>query len=284
MKKGLLLIFFIQMSLFVFSQSDSTAYQRFFAYYLKQYKEESKQPLGNFFVVLTNAAQNTFFVENPLFVNALTELSNRLNISEDVAFDSLFQKTLRDAKENYLWVNSLEIYNKEKPFFELYNHHLCNCLTQQISKKDRMDKLMAALQTCTGRLIVDTGYTNAMKRIAGDKTLNDLNKLQNYLTMYVYQNCEIINYKFNEAAFGYPVYGQYNSGLELLKETQAENAIKYFKAKQLDSLSNIFPNHKKFMKTFNTILSKSKANGVTFRSNYMARRKDENPKTYVTLF
>lgn len=130
----------------------------------------------------------------------------------------------------------------------------------------------------------DTAFLKAIKEIAGEKTINDLFKLQQYLVIYIYQNCEIINYKFNETIFNYPVYEQHYSGLRQLKCKEAENIISFFRKKQLDSLAIIFPRYQKFIPVLNKINLKTKGNKTTIDSYFSRNTADSLPKTTLTVF
>lgn len=281
--KSLFILFFLQVNICCIAQRDSSAYQRFYADMVKAYASFSKKPLKNFYEALSNAAEYSFNVFNPHFTKALTETIQQFHLEERNALDSLFKRTLTDLRNNDLWISSKEIYETQKPILDVYTRFLCPCLTQEVKNTSRMKDLVNAMQTCAINLIKDTAYLNTVKRVAGDKTMNDLLKLQSYMSISIYQDCKIVNDKFNETIFNYPVYEQYVSGLREAKGEEAKKAILYFKNKKFDSLSLIFPNYRKFIPELTKLVSKLNLPDVYVEAYYTATREQTTPHVNVSL-
>lgn len=267
-----------------FSQTDSTAYQKFFAGFLDIYKHFSKPPLKNYYEVINNAAKFSFTTFDPLFVNALAETAKKNKVAEKDALEMLFDRVYTDLKKDYLWVMALDIYESKKELFEVYFNSLCPCFTSKVSKTDGMEKFVEVQKQCTYEMITDTIFINKLKTVAGGTTMNQLYEVANYLTLYLYGNCEILFYKFNETIKGSPVFEQYLSGIKFLKSWEGEAAIRYFKTSQADSLSLIFPDYKKYRSEFEKIITNTGGKTVTTRSYFVAQRQDGLPKIYVSFY
>jgi hypothetical protein len=260
-----LLLTAVCFSLRVFSQSDSTAYQIFYADFLSLYKEIAAAPLKNYYDALDKTASFTFTPLNPRFVSALSQTTSVNNVSEANAVDSLFLKVFNQLKTGDLWLNAKEIYKTNEEAFTSYNDYLCPCISSKITNADMMDKLLAVVKKCSYDLVKDSSFINTIKKAGKNNTLNEFYRLQQYFSMYVYNNCDILNYKMNETIKNSSVFSQYYAGINYLKKREGENAIRFFNNKQWDSLAIIFPGYKKYTAIFNKILIKlKKSSGIAY--------------------
>jgi hypothetical protein len=267
-----------------FSQTDSTAYQKFFAEFLAIYKDFSKPPFKNYYQVISNTAKFSFTTSDPLFVNALAETAEKNKVAEKDALEILFDRVYTDLKNNYLWVMSQDIYRGKKDMFEVYFNSLCPCFTSKVSKTDMMEKFLEVQKRCNYELTTDTIFLNKLKTVAGGTTLKELYDVANYLAMYMYGNCDILYYRFNETIKSTPVLEQYLSGINFLKSREGEAVIRYFKAKQPDSLSLIFPGYKKYSSEFEKITTNTDAKTVTTRGYFISQRQGGLPTIYVRFY
>ena len=90
--KSFLTVLLLFLKLQGFSQSDSTAYQKFFADFLNDYRELSQLPIYNYNDVLSNTGKLAFTLSNPLFKEAISDMANRSKIEEMDAITLLFDK------------------------------------------------------------------------------------------------------------------------------------------------------------------------------------------------
>lgn len=267
-KKLIFTLFLFLHSFFVFSQTESTQYQKFFADFLGFYKEFSKPPLKNYYDVLSNTAKFSFDVTNPLFINALSAISTEKNVSEEEAVDLLLRRVFRDLKKGQLWVMAPDIYNSKKEMFALYYTKLCGCLNSKVKPSNLMDdNFVEAQNQCISEMVTDTAFLNKLRLIAGGTTLNDMYNVSNYLTVYMYGNCEIFYDKLNGSIFSTGVV-QYLSGIEFLKKQQGQSVIRYFRLGQWDSLSAIFPEYKKHKNELQKIVANTSGKDIVTKGYY----------------
>jgi hypothetical protein len=236
-----------------FSQNGCSHYKTFYNGFLSRYMEQTKPPLQNYYEALSNAAKSSFTPYNPYFEKALSETIKNDKLSEMDALDTLFNRVFREIKLKGLWINATEIYNDKKELFEVYNRYQCPCYTSKVKNTDRMEKLLKAVQDCTGDMVKDTAFINGIRQKGGNNTLNDLFALQQYASLYMYANCEIINSKLNESIKNYPVYEMYFAWVSAVKVEEGKNVMRYFRNKQYDSLAVIFPGYRKYINEFNKI-------------------------------
>ena len=281
--RALPLIFFLQLNFPGFSQTDSTAVQKFIATFLTEYKELSKPPVKNYYKVLSNSAKLNFTVSNPFFLKALTEISQKYKVEERAALDSLFTQTFTYLKNNSIWISNNEIYKTQKQLFDIYINSLCPCLASKIKRTDLMQKMLTAIEGCSSALIKDSAFITRIKAKAGQRTLDELYDVNPYLAIYTYQNCELLNYKWNETILLAPVHEQYFSDLSVTKTNEAERAIKYFKTGQFDSLVLIFPQYKDFTDEFDKIVPVMNQPDITIKSVFIRNMEGNMPKIIITI-
>ena len=267
MQKKIIFTFFILHAAFAgFSQKDSSQYQKFFAKFLYLYKDFSKPPLKNYYEVLSNTAKFSFNVSDPLFVNALAEISKEKKVLEEVVIDLLLEQIFTDLRKN-LWISAQDIYNSKKEMFVLYNEQLCGCLNSKVKASDMGEKFLEAQKQCTAALVSDTVFLNKLKAIAGGATLNEMYAVSNYLTVYMYGNCDLFYDKLNGTIFNTGAE-QYFFGIKRLKAQQGESSIRYFKLRQLDSLLIIFPDFKKYNNELQKAIINSNGKNASVKGNY----------------
>lgn len=267
-----------------FSQTDSTTYQKFFAEFLAVYKHFSKPPLKNYYEVISNTARYSFSTFDPLFINALEETTKKNKVAEKDALEILFDQVYKDLKNDFLWVMAQDIYQNKKKMFQVYSNSLCPCLTAKVSKTDMMEKFLEAQKKCTYEMIADTTFINNLKTVAGGTTIQELFAVSNYLAMYMYGNCDLMFYKFNQTLKSTPVFEQYLSGINFRKSYEGEAAIRFFKTRQYDSLSLIFPGYKKYLNEFEKTISLTSGKMVVTRSYFVGQRVKGLPTIYLTFY
>jgi hypothetical protein len=250
------------------AQSELSSYHNFMNILVDNYKKFSKPPLDNYYVILSNTAKTSFSIRNPYFIKALASISKENKISEQVALDTLFVRSFKDLRSKSIWVSSPTVFENEKEFFKIYNTKICPCLTKNVSKDDDLQKMVKVQQACIAGVILDTSFTNEIKLKAGSKTINDLYKLQSYFAMYFYENCDILNYKFNESFKNSIVYERYEAEVSSEKIRDVEKVIRFFKTNKIDSLKILFPNFLKFKNELTKIVQYANNKGTTFRPFY----------------
>ena len=263
-----LVIFFFMASFSCFAQNDSTAYQRLYADLVKIYTIASKPPVKNFYDVLLRAASVTFNPYNPHFPKAVVEISQQYHIEERIAVDTLFNLSFRELTNNDLWKPFEDVYQAQKPLFDYYNSGLCPCLTTAVTKTDTERMLALSVQNCIAGIGKDTAYVNGMKRVAGNRTFDEMSAVEPYMFLAIYQDCEILNYKVNKSIFDGGVYHKYLSAVTDKKFKEAWDVARYLKNKKMDSLETVFPNYKKFMPELTRFASKLNQPEITTELNY----------------
>lgn len=267
LKKVLFTLFLLHATFAAFSQTDSSQYQKFFAEFLTLYKDFSKPPLKNYYEVLSNAGKFSCDIKDPLFVNALSEISKEKKIQEEEAIDLLLERVYADLRKQYLWISSTDVYDSKKEMFALYNENLCGCLNSKVKSSDMGEVFLKAQKECTTAMIYDTVFRNKLKTIAGGTTLNEMYAVSNYLTIYMYGNCDVFYDKLNWTIFSTGAE-QYFFGIKYLKARQGESSIKYFRAGQLDSLSLIFPDYQKYKSELQKAIASNKGKNFYTKGSY----------------
>lgn len=267
LKKIIFTLFLLHVVFEGFSQKDSSQYQKFFAKFLSLYRDFSKPPLKNYYEVLSNTGKFSFNVSDLLLVNALTEISKEKKVLEEEAIDSLLEQVYTDLRKKYLWVTSQDIYDSKKEMFALYNEKLCGCLNSKVKASDMGEKFLEAQRQCNAALVYDTVFLNKLKTIAGGATLNEMYAVSNYLTVYMYGNCDVFYDKLNRTIFGTGAE-QYFWGINYLKAQQGESSIRYFRLGQFDSLSLIFPNFRKYKSELQKVIINSNGKNVSVKGYY----------------
>jgi hypothetical protein len=266
-KKLIFTLFLLPAAFSGFSQKDSSQYQKFFSRFLSLYKNFSKPPLKNYYEILSNTAKFSCNVTDPLFVNTLAEISTEKKFLEEKAIDLLLERAYTDLRKEYLWIASRDVYESKKEMFYLYNEKLCGCLNSKVKSSDMGERFLAAQKECTIALVYDTVFINKLKTIAGGATLNEMYAVSNYLTIYMYGNCDVFYDKLNASIFNTGAE-QYFLGIKYLKAQQGESAIRYFRLGQLDSLSLIFPDYRKYKSELQKAISNSNGKTVYAKGFY----------------
>jgi hypothetical protein len=265
-----LLFVFIFVSTASYSQKDSTAYERFFTGVLASYKTFAKPPMKNFLESFSNIGRHNFSVYNPLFRIALKEISAEKNIEESAAVEELFQKSFKDLLP-HLWINAQEIYTEYYSLFFEYNTKMCPCITKQVKKEDNMNVVLKATNNCIAVIATDTAYLRKSKAYAANKTANELNTLQQYATLYAYQQCSILNIKFSEVILNEPVLSTYFAELESMQMYKGIRVIEHYRDKKFDSLKAIFPAYKNFLPALDKAVKILKQPGITMRPAHVSQ-------------
>ncbi len=276
-KLSFLIIFFLQISFVSMGQNDSLIYSNL----LNVYKKESKPPINNYFIVLSNTATGAFNIENKNFANALFAFSKSNKISEKDALEKMFIKTFSKFNKEGLWIYSENIYSENKKLLESFYNSVCPCISSKVN--DNMQKILSSLQQCTTTLFKDSNYIKNVKSTLGEKSLNEFYNLKQYFTIYMYQNCPIINKSFNESILYSSVYDQYNKSVSNVKRASAENALKYFINNQFDSLQIVFPNYNKYQKEFFQIKKLMKDKSLVKNSYYNSYNIERGNNVRITL-
>lgn len=257
------------------SAQANPARDKFYNYFLDVYTQLSQGPLVNYFTNLNNTFEISFATENKLFVPALTEIANRYKISEEVAADSLFKYSINKLVAEKLWVTYGDVYKDYNRAFKAYSDAFCPCITEKYKPTDYLDKMMPILQQCVASIITDTAAITNIRLNAGDKTLNEIFRKQQYFSLYLYQNCDIVRQAFDQT-LRQQAYGSYASTRSIEKGDRVTKALEYFKNKKLDSLAIIFPSFKKYTKELNEGLALSKEKNVKYSAYSLTEGNEMN--------
>lgn len=233
---------------------------------------------------METASKFTFTLANPPFVKVLNETTRTLNIDAEAAIDTIFKRTYRDLRRDYIWISSQDIYKNNSELFSAANNALCPCITSSVKQTDLMQQVIAALERCSPLILNDSLYVQKMRTLTSGKTTDELNKQQQSFAIFVFENCDIIYYKFIETIFRYPVFDQFYRDLSNIEIAKAESAIKYFNAKQLDSLRTIFPGYARYIKELNKATLLLKQKDARMLSSYRRMHGEKMPKTTVGIF
>lgn len=259
----------------VTTAQSSPARDKFFTFFNESYQEIAKPPLVNYFVNLNNAIELSFSTENKYFIPALTETAARYKISEAAAADSLYYYSLNKLLAEKLWIGYDDIYKDYQAAFKAYNDAFCPCITKNFKATDYIEKMMPVLQKCIAEFVTDTAAQSNIRRYAGDKTLNDIFRRQQYFSLYIYQNCEVVKASMNQV-LRQEAYSGYAAARSSEKNNRAKNAVNYYRDKKLDSLAIIFPNYKKFTKELNEAVVLAKANGTRYTAYFLSNGEEKN--------
>lgn len=251
------------------SQKDSTAYQKFFAAFLASYQQQIPAPNKNFLQIFSLSAQINFSGYNPLFQKALAEMQAGKTGAESEKVEALYWKCFTDLKP-LLWVAAQKMYADNEKLFSKYHALICPCISAKLTSSDRMEAMLSALNQCSANISKDTAYVNNARMIAAGKTASELNAIQSYAFLYVYQHCDVVFQKISEVVLNEPVLTTYLNEVEETQRLKSLRVIEYYQQKKFDSLSVIFPNYRKFTAALDKAIVLKKAKGVELRSRYFA--------------
>lgn len=268
----------------VFSQNDSSAYQKFYADFITVYKDVYKPPVKNYYEALTKTCNFTFNAFNPNLSKALKEVSGTYTISEKEALDTLFTKVFTQIKNKDIWICAPDIYAKNQDFFGTYNDRLCPCYTSKVAATDPSEKLLKVLQECNYAIAKDTAFFRVLFKSNSQHTAKDFILLQQYFSLYTYANCPVINYHQNESIKNAAAFDQYFNSLSLLKRWEGENVVRYYKTKMLDSLVAIFPGYKKYEGELKKAAKKMETGNVVLRGSYNAFAAGKSPDLLLQFY
>lgn len=268
--KHLATLFILFYSINAFAQIETLNERNFRNIFIENYQELSKPPLKNYFVILDNTIKTSFTIDNPFFIGAIEEIGKQNKINQRQSLDTLFNRSFKYLRQNSIWVSSPKVLEKDKDFFQVYNTEICPCLTSSVKKSDKLEIMVDAQKNCFSKLLFDTTMVNKIKAKGGTKTLNDISKLQPYFAMFFYENCDILNYKFNETLNNIAVE-QYSNEVSKNKIKDVENLIKYYNSNKLDTLKIMFPNYLKFKIEFDNLIELTKKKDVNFRYFYTGK-------------
>ena len=268
----------------LFSQNDSSAYQKFYSDFINLYKDTYKPPANNYYEALTKTCNYTFNAFNPKLSAALKEISGNSLIAEKEALDTLFLKVFAQLKTKDIWIGATDIYSDNQDFFRTYNDRICPCYTSKISATDPGEKLLKVLQDCNYAIGKDTAFLRVLLQSNSKHTAKDFIRLQQYFSLYIYANCPVINYHQNESLKYAAAFDQYYNSLSLLKRWEGENVVRYYKNKMLDSLVAIFPQYKKYEAELKTAAKKMEAGNVVLRGSYNAIAAGKSPELSVQFY
>lgn len=249
------------------AQKTGPAQEEFYNSFASAYLEISKPPMHNYFVNLNKTIKYSFATENKFFAPALAEMRVRHNIKERDAADSLFIFSMNKLIAEKLWANNAEVYSENELAFKGYEQALCPCITANFKATYEIDKMMPVLQQCITKLVSDTAGLNSIRRYAGDKTLNDIFKNQQYFSLYIYQNCDVVKRFFNEILRS-EAYVNYTYAVASTKRNLAQNVLNYYRDKKIDSLAIIFPAYKKYVADLNAALVLTRKKNTQTTAHY----------------
>lgn len=263
------------------AQNASPARDKFYAYFTEVYLELSKPPLLNYYENLNNTIALSFSNENKTFIPALMELAARYKISEEDAADSLYQYSLRKLVAEKFWITFDDVYKEYNQAFKAYSDGLCPCITERLKPTDFFERLSPVLQECVARLITDSTTATNIRLSAGDKTMNEIFRKQQYFSMYLYQNCNTVRQALNQVLRS-EAYSSYASVRTEEKGNRAKNILRYYRDKKMDSLTAVFPTYKKFTNELNSAIEILRTKGAN--SSAYSLTEDNNVTAVVNFF
>lgn len=263
------------------AQNTSPARDKFFAYFTEVYLELSKPPLLNYYENLNNTIALSFSNENKTFIPALMELATKYKISEEDAADSLYQYSLRKLVAEKFWVTFGDVYKEYNQAFKAYSDALCPCITEKLKPTDFFERLSPVLQECIARIVIDSTTATNIRLYAGDKTMNEIFRKQQYFSMYLYQNCNTVKQALNQLLRS-EAYSSYASVRTEEKGNRAKNILRYYRDKKMDSLALVFPTYKKFTSELNDAVALLKTKGAN--SSAYSLTEDNNVTAVVNFF
>ena len=251
------------------AQSNSKKYDKFIVTLLKNYELSFNSNNTNYFEVLNSTANRTFNLKDSSFLSILLELETTLKVNEEVALDTLFKSKFSVLKK-HLWDPTLNIYTNEQKVLLTFDSYMCSCISKKINKNYLTEQSIKDFQECSSNLSKDINYITDIRKAAGNMNINSILTNKTIPIISVYENCDIINYRFNNAIYRSEVKEKYYTEIARMKKNQGLNVLKYFRLKQYDSLKIIFPDYKKYKVELNKIISKINADtSIEVRPFYM---------------
>ena len=243
------------------AQNNITAKDKFYNYFVEVYIELSKPPLVNYFDNLSNTIEVSFARENNTFIPALAEIAKGGKISEEAASDSLYRYVIKKLLAEKLWANYGDTYKEYGAGFQSYNDALCPCLAENFKENEYVQKLAGAMQNCVGKIATDSAVVAGIREKIGGKSWNELSRKQQYLTLYIYEHCDVMQKAMNQS-LRQQAYSSYDAARSMEKSNRAKDLLSYFRDKKMDSLARIFPSYKKFTKELAEALALSQTKGT----------------------
>jgi hypothetical protein len=253
------------------AQADSLHVAKFQTDVINVYLDISKVSKENYFQILSKTAEYAFSDENQNYSKAILEISRSQNLTEAKALEKLFEETYAVLRKDFLWNSAVEISSIDKQILNVYNESLCPCISSKATKESLMQTVLQAQKECTLNLVSDTVFRNELLRVAGHNTLNDLSRLQRYLALLMYQNCELINYKFNSAILDNSVFTEYEQSISKRRRSESMKVLTLYEKNHIDSLKLIFPSYDKYIPLLKEAVKNKNLKKNTIDTYYYSR-------------
>lgn len=268
----------------VTAQADSLHIAKFQTDVINVYLDISKVSKENYFQILSKTAEYAFSDQNPNYSKAILEISRSQNLNEAKALEKLFEKSFSTLRKEYLWNSAIEISPLDKQILNVYNESLCPCISSKAAKESPMQTVLQAQKECTLNLVLDTVFHNELKKVAGHSTLNDLSRLQRYLGLLMYENCEIINYKFNSVILDNSVFSEYEQSISKRRRFESMNILTLYENNRIDSLKLIFPSYDKYIPLLKEAVKNKNIKKNTIDTYYYGRvLNNSKPRSVIDI-
>lgn len=243
MKKIFLIIFISIVTGSLHSQSYQLPAAQMTDTFAKYHQETN--PKENFFERLYQASQWFFSPGNKQFTVAAISLAKSRKIGLDSSAGLIFDTIVNTFVRSRIWEEYPEVLANYKEFFVYYNDKICPCATDKLSKAHNGILTEDDMKNCVTNFITDTGYINTIRRLAGNKTMNEIIEIGQHAGRYSLQYCPALGTYFlgiikdgTAYTFTYELKDEYR---------HADNTISsLYSSKQLTELTAFFPAYKKY--------------------------------------
>ncbi len=257
----------LALSVFVFSSAAAQPYRvpvkeltdSFFNMHTQTKKEE------NFYSRLDEAARWFTSPGNKSFTKAVFSLAKEKKIGIDSAAIFIFDTVFNTYINTRMWDEFPGQPAKDSTIFRLYNTSICACVTKALAASKSFDESNRGIQKCMSTLVGDPEYSNAIRKAAENRTMDDLMAMAQHAGRYSMQYCPAWRAYFTDALKSNSV----NAYAYLLTDDMRRTgrfALLYYEKKLDKQLGAYFPAWKKYE------LHLKKALTVSQDNEYMSNR------------
>lgn len=214
--KFYLLLVLILLGTNIFSQPDSSAFEKLFyrvsGAYAEVYKKDTKQ---DFFLLLNTAGQSFLNADNPYFIEAKNDFKKRFALNDNIAaakmmVDSFFNAFL--SPQLFTLLKGDAFYKFHEPAFGPFNEAFCACLQKNnpAGKLLRAEEREKNLNSCIAAASNDMSVRIKMRAHVTREGLStqQLLDMSNHSSEYSYVNCGVLK-KENVEILTNEVVGRY---------------------------------------------------------------------------
>lgn len=254
MRQTCLILFFVINNFGTKAQPNSL-FDRFYASFIDNYKELISVSNLNYYQVLSYSGKLSFTFQNPAFVAAVADFQNTAKVSEIVAIDSLFQQIFRKFRSKDIWIFYPNEVRNGTNLLNLYNSHICDCMSSKLSKNDPAEKFLDIQKACISDIAIDTNFHKQLRAVGGNFTLNDLARYQGPLLAKIYSECPIVTHQMDLGIRYSIVEESYRSDINIKKRNDIDTLVQNYKLGKLDVVKQMFPSFRKYKKELDTLVN-----------------------------